>query len=85
MKKSFLFISCDEAKHICDKKQYGEATAWERLKLGLRLVWCRFTKTYSNNNNKLTNVMQKAEIDCLKNTERKKLKKEFEQELAKHQ
>ncbi|WP_299115422.1 hypothetical protein [uncultured Winogradskyella sp.] len=85
MKKSFLFISCEEAHHICDKRQYGEATGWERVKLGIRLSWCRITRAYSNRNNKLTEVMQKAEVDCLKNDERDKLKKQFEEELAKHQ
>lgn len=85
MKKSFLFISCDEAKHICDKTQYGETTEWERLKLGIRLFWCKFTKSYSQNNNKLTEVVEKAEVNCLKSKERKKLQKEFEKELTKHQ
>ena len=85
MKKSFLFISCDEAKHICDKTQYGEASGWERLKLGLRLSWCKFTKAYSKNNNKLSNVMKKGEVNCLKSNEREKLQKKFEQELTKNQ
>jgi len=85
MKKSFLFISCDEAKHICDKTQYGEATGWERFKLGLRLSWCRFTKVYSKNNNKLSDAVQKADINCLKATERKKLQDKLGQELTKHQ
>ncbi|MBV7270284.1 hypothetical protein [Winogradskyella luteola] len=85
MRKSFLFISCEEAHHICDKRQYGEATGWERVKLGLRLSWCRITRAYSNRNNKLTEVMQKADVDCLKNDERTKLQKQFEEELAKHQ
>ena len=44
MKKSILFISCEEAHHICDKNQYGEATAWERFKLGIRLSWCKITE-----------------------------------------
>jgi hypothetical protein len=30
-----LFISCAEAKSICDKDQYGEATDWEKLTSGL--------------------------------------------------
>ena len=85
MKKSFLFISCDEAKQICDKAQYGEAKNWERLKLGIRLMWCKFTKTYSKDNNKLSEVMHKADVNCLKSSEKVKLQKEFEQELAKHQ
>lgn len=85
MKKSFLFISCEEAKHICDKTQYGEATGWERIKLALRLSWCRVTRAYSNKNNKLTDVIEHSDIDCLKNDERSKIKQKFEEELAKHQ
>ena len=85
MKKSFLFISCEEAQHICDKRQYGEATGWERVKLGLRLSWCRITQAYVTRNNKLTEIMNKAEVDCLNNNERNKLKEDFEKELAKHQ
>ncbi len=85
MKKSFLFISCQEAKHICDKSQYDEATGWERLKLGIRLIWCKFTKRYSKNNNKLTAAMQKSEVKCLKSNERKSLQKNFKEELTKRQ
>ncbi len=85
MKKSFLFVSCEEAQHICDKTQYGEATSWERVKLSIRLSWCRITKAYSKNNNKLTEAVQKAEVNCLKNDERTKIQNEFEKELAKHQ
>ncbi|GAB4157975.1 MAG: hypothetical protein Tsb0033_10530 [Winogradskyella sp.] len=85
MKKRYLFISCEEAKHICDKSQYGEATGWERIKLALRLSWCHVTRSYSTKNKKLSNVMANAEVDCLKNEERKKLKQQFEEELAKYQ
>lgn len=85
MKKSILFISCEEAHHICDKKQYGEATGWERFKLNLRSSWCRITKSYSKKNNKLSEILQKAEVDCLKDEERHQLEKQFKQELAKHQ
>ncbi|WP_243471041.1 MULTISPECIES: hypothetical protein [Winogradskyella] len=85
MKKSFLFISCEEAKHICDKAQYGEATGWERIKLTIRLSWCRVTRAYSNKNNKLTDTIEHAKVDCLKNDERNKIKQQFEEELAKHQ
>tara|TARA_R110002049_G_scaffold297342_4_gene486235 strand:+ start:801 stop:1064 length:264 start_codon:yes stop_codon:yes gene_type:complete len=83
MKKSFLFISCNEAKHICDKAQYGEASAWERFKLALRLSYCRITKSYSNKNKQLTETVQKAEVNCLKTEERNKLKDKFDAELTK--
>lgn len=85
MRKKFLFISCDEAKHICDKTQYGESTSWDRLKLSIRLSWCKYTKAYSTKNNKLTDAIQKADVNCLKNDERKKIQNNFEQELTKLQ
>ncbi|GGW68881.1 hypothetical protein DFQ11_105116 [Winogradskyella epiphytica] len=85
MKKSFLFISCDEAKHICDKVQYGEATKWEIFKLRIRRCYCRITKNYNNKNIKLTEAIKDGKIDCLKSEERNRLKKQFEEELAKHE
>ncbi len=85
MKKSFLFISCEEAKHICDKSQYGESTSWERTKLKLRLMYCHITKTYAKKNNKLTDAVQKSKLTCLERQEREKLQHRFEEELAKHQ
>ncbi|WP_179354504.1 hypothetical protein [Winogradskyella vidalii] len=85
MKKSFLFISCDEAKHICDKAQYGEASTWERAKLGLRLFYCRISKNYSTKNTKLSEVIQKSEVKCLKSQERNQLQKQLDDALAKQQ
>ncbi len=85
MKKSFLFISCDEAKHICDKAQYGEASGWERVKLSLRLIYCRITKVYSNKNKKLSLTIKNEKINCLKLEERNKLQKQFDEELTKQQ
>jgi len=85
MKKKFLFISCEEAKHICDKAQYGEATGLEHVKLSLRLMWCKFTKSYSKSNSKLTDVIEKADVNCLKMEEREKLQKKFEQDLTDNQ
>jgi len=66
MKKNKLFISCDEAKEICDKSQYGEATFWEKVKLTIRLSWCSISKKYSKKNQQLTNVIKTSEVDCLK-------------------
>lgn len=86
MKKRFLFISCDEAKHICDKSQYGEANSWELIKLNLRLSWCRITKAYSNRNRKLTQVMKSSNNnDCMNTSERDSIQEKFNKELAKQQ
>ncbi len=81
MKKNFLFISCEEAFHICDKSQYGESTLWEKIKLNLRYIWCRFTKAYVKKNNQLTNTMKTSNVQCLHKTEREELTKNFNKEL----
>lgn len=81
MKKNKLFINCEEAKEICDKAQYGEATFWESVKLTIRLSWCKVSKSYSKKNKQLTNVIKTSEVDCLKQTERDALKAEFNQQL----
>ena len=84
MKKRILFISCEEAKHICDKSQYGEASAWDKLKLNLRLSWCRITRAYTKRNRKLTTAIHSSQADCLNSNEREQLEQKFNEELAKH-
>jgi len=85
MKKSILFISCEEAHHICDKNQYGEATKWEKIKFKLRLSWCRITKAYTNKNNKLTELMiENGKSEPISQSAKEELKSAFEKELAKH-
>lgn len=81
MKKRFLFISCEEAKHICDKSQYGEATSWEKIKLNLRFLWCQITRSYVKRNKKFTTIVKDANVKCLDTTEKNELKLHFEQEL----
>ncbi|MBU2928792.1 hypothetical protein [Winogradskyella psychrotolerans] len=85
MKKRFLFISCDEAKHICDKAQYGEATSWEQFKLRFRLFYCHITKTYSRKNTKLSETIETSKVQCLKAEERNKLQSALNEELTKQQ
>ena len=81
MKKSFLFISCEEAEHICDKSQYGESTLWEKAKLMLRYIWCRFTQVYVNRNKKLTKAIKASNVQSLHQTEREQLFQNFNHQL----
>lgn len=84
-KKQFLFISCDEAKQICDKTQYQEASTWERLALKLRRCWCGVTKSYTKHNKKLTKNLKKANLNCLNATEKAKITTTFNKALTKKQ
>lgn len=81
MKKHFLFISCEEAYHICDKSQYGEASLWEKLKLNLRYIWCNFTRAYVKQNKKLTKAIHVSKIQCLDKNEHDQLLQKFNQQL----
>ncbi|MFV9550063.1 hypothetical protein [Algibacter sp. PT7-4] len=81
MKKRFLFISCEEAQHICDKSQYDESTIWERIELTIRLSWCKYTKAYYKRNKKLTKALEKAEVECLDQDCKDSMKKEFNKAL----
>lgn len=83
MKKSILFISCDEAMEICDRSQYGEASFWEKLKLNFRFCWCKMTRSYTKQNKKLTKIVKDSKIECLKERERKDLHQNFNEFLQK--
>jgi len=84
MKKSFLFISCEEAYHICDKHQYGEATGWERFKLGFRISWCKISRAYTRKNTALTKTIEKSKINALRPREIQGIEKNFSQHLKNH-
>lgn len=77
-KKNTLLVSCEEAKHICDKMQYGEATLLERLKLRFRIMWCRATKTYSKKNSDLTQLCKKAKIKTLDREKKVAMKRKID-------
>lgn len=81
MRKNIFFISCEEAYHICDKAQYGDATLIEKIKLNLRYLWCRFTKSYVKRNKKLTHAIKTAKVQSLHQNERQQLLERFNQQL----
>jgi len=84
MKKKFLFISCEEAQHICDKAQYDEASLWEKIKLNIRLSWCHVTKAYYKRNVKLTNAVKSSKTECLDPKARNAMELKFKEELKKY-
>jgi hypothetical protein len=82
MSKNYkIFVSCDKAVHTCDKSQYKEASLWEKIKLNIHLIYCKACRKYSSNNEKLTKLIQKPEVDCLKISEKETLKANLSKEL----
>lgn len=82
--KNKFFISCEEAKHICDKSQYGEANIWEKVKLNVRLSWCRFTRAYSSGNSKLTKLMQESKIEAIEKDKKEEMQRKLQEEISKY-
>lgn len=51
-----LKITCEEATMICTKSQYGESAFLERIQLGFHIMFCKICRTFSKQNNELSNV-----------------------------
>lgn len=83
-KKSTLFISCEEAAHICDKSQYNESSWWERFRLNLRMIYCKITRSYVKKNSQLTRLMSDKEVDCMDLKSKEEMKTSFQKELEKN-
>lgn len=80
-KKKILFISYEQAKQICDKKQYNEASIIETIQFSIRLLWCNLTKAYSNRNVQFTKLCNKATINIMDSKKKEALKKKLLEKL----
>ena len=83
-----LLISCEEATSICDKNQYGEASAWDKIRLALHSFGCVHCKTYSFQNNILTKLMGNHTNSCsnsghLTNEDKLELEKSLNKKIKK--
>lgn len=76
-----LFYNCSKANNVCDKNQYKEASFLELVALNLHLVWCKFCRNYSANNNKLTKLIQSSEIKTMPATQKEILKKRLQKKI----
>ncbi len=71
-------ISCEEAAHICNKKQYKEASWLERFQLILHLLICKTCKTFSRKNARLTTLCEQAELRSLTQKEKQEMKRQLQ-------
>lgn len=82
-----FFIRCDEATTICDKKQYKEASLWERMKLSYHLLVCKNCRVYPEQNEVLTKILsykalQEKNLDkTLSPADKKEMKKNISTSL----
>ena len=67
-------ISCDEARIICHKTQYKDASFLEILKLKFHLLICKACSAFSRKNTKLTTLCEEATFHGLSETDKVKMK-----------
>lgn len=74
-------ITCDQASTICDKKQYLEASFWERLSLAVHLLSCKICALYVTQNKKMSDLFKvKSTVSSKENTSLTPKEKETLQE-----
>lgn len=55
---SKIIISCDDATTISDKKQYVEASLWERMRMSYHMLFCKNCRVYDKQNTIITKAIQ---------------------------
>ena len=76
-------MKCEDAGQVCDKSQYKEASFWEKLKLNIHLLYCSPCREYTQKNVKLSIVFKKSNLKIMSLRDKKDLKKQIHQEIAK--
>jgi hypothetical protein len=74
-------ISCDEAKIICHKTQYKDASFWDMLKLKFHLLVCKACASFSRKNTRLTALCEEATLRNLSDKDKLRMKKNLEKEI----
>lgn len=78
-----LFIDCSEANLCCDKAQYEEASFFEKIKIHIHNFFCKPCKKYTDNNNKLSALVKKANLKSCSEKEKETWKEEIHKEIVK--
>ena len=59
-----ICINCDEATTICDKSQYNEASLYDKVRLNVHLVLCKYCRKYTKQNMLMSNIFSKYATPC---------------------
>ena len=74
-------INCEEARLICHKTQYKDASFLEILKLKLHLFICKACSAFSRKNTKLTTLCEEATLHVLSDKEKVHMKERLKDEI----
>ena len=74
-------ITCEEAAHICNRKQYKEASWKERVQLFLHILICKTCASFSKKNTQLTSLCDEANLQSLSSRDKENMKKKLQEEI----
>jgi len=77
-----IFLNCDDAQQICDKKQYKEAGLWNLIKLNFHIVFCLICRKHTSRNIKLSKAVKKAKIRTLSSSDKNALRERLRKEMS---
>ncbi|MHA7059656.1 hypothetical protein ACWGOQ_0020690 [Aquimarina sp. M1] len=77
-----IFVSCENANHICDKNQYKEASFWEKVRLNIHLIYCKACRKYSANNSKLTKLFKDPKVINIDQSTKNVMKEQLKKKMA---
>lgn len=80
-KKNKIFVSCEEANHICDKNQYKEASLLDKILLNIHLIYCRACRKYSSRNGKLSKYIKDSRVFNLEQDTKQRMQESLEKKI----
>lgn len=75
---NLLGLNCKNAANYCNKAEYQEAGFRDKVKLKLHLLFCKPCKNYNHKNQKLSELIKKADIKTCTKEEKELLKQRME-------
>lgn len=77
-----IFVDCAEANRCCDKAQYEEASFGEKIRINVHNFFCKACRKYTEDNNKLSALIKKANLKTCSEKEKKMWKEKIEREVS---
>uniref|UniRef100_UPI0030EC70A6 hypothetical protein n=1 Tax=Ascidiimonas aurantiaca TaxID=1685432 RepID=UPI0030EC70A6 len=76
-----LFVDCNDARDICNRAQYKEASSWDIFKLRFHNLFCKICNAHSIKNAKLTSLCSSANLKTMDKQMKTDMKKNLETAL----
>ena len=81
--KLLFFLDCSRAAEFCDKTEYREMNFIGKLRLRMHLLFCSDCREYRKRNQKLSHLLEKANLHTCTSEEKKRWQQQLQQQVGK--